>query len=848
MNGKRILGKWLIPAGILLIAAGMGMSRLGDDMTVFLKWWLAILVLGIVFFPISSLIFSKFHDKGWLFSKTIGLAVSGWLMWYLASLKILKFTQLNCYLAIVICLLANAVVLVLTLQKEKKNPSDKPSVFALSEKNLNAMLVSEIIFFVFFLFWTYLGGFNPKAYGTEKFMDYGFMTSMMRTDYMPPNDFWMSGEKLNYYYVGQYLIVYLTKVSGVSVGVAYNLGLMMIAGFGFALPFSLMYQVAADCRPTIYNERKGKEETKEPGKLFPVIVGSVSGIAVCFAGNMHYVIYGLFKPFIQRITGVTIDNYWFPDATRYIGYNPETNDKTIHEFPLYSFVLGDLHAHVINIMFVLTVLAMLYAILQHRKSRMDDLRAGLTIGPIDLKKEALQPAILMIGFFIGLFTMTNYWDFPIYFVVSGAIILFSNLVLCRFTKQAWILTAIHAAIVFVVGVIVCLPFTLSFDQIASTPQFTVARTPYYQLAVLWGLPITAVISFFIVMAKKTPQRKRIRFIRKTKENDLEVVLQKNEHNAAKSNTKSTVKTISKNSFSMPIESRGFITRFINSLQISDLFVITIGLCAVGLILIPEVIFIKDIYSGDYKRANTMFKLTYQAYIMFGLCMGYILIRYVRFRETVTQIITGSMLLACLTLTVGYFGNATDSWFGDYKDVDRYQGLDATAYLETESNDDYLATNWLNENITGDAVVLEEAGNGYTFHERVSVTTGLSTVLGWNAHEWLWRSNRSGGKPAVIDERAADIEAIYTGTNINEVKALIEKYDIDYIYVGEGELVDGTDSASSADETHTYYYHGYYYRPIEVNHELLKSLGEVVFDSPATISKDYETYIIKVNKE
>ena len=102
MNGKRILGKWLIPAGILLIAAGMGMSRLGDDMTVFLKWWLAILVLGIVFFPISSLIFSKFHDKGWLFSKTIGLAVSGWLMWYLASLKILKFTQLNCYLAIVI--------------------------------------------------------------------------------------------------------------------------------------------------------------------------------------------------------------------------------------------------------------------------------------------------------------------------------------------------------------------------------------------------------------------------------------------------------------------------------------------------------------------------------------------------------------------------------------------------------------------------------------------------------------------------------------------------------------------------------------------------------------------------
>ena len=56
-----------------------------------------------------------------------------------------------------------------------------------------------------------------------------------------------------------------------------------------------------------------------------------------------------------------MSSYWFPDATRYIGYNPyREEDRTIHEFPCYSFVLGDLHAHVVNIIFVLLVIALLY--------------------------------------------------------------------------------------------------------------------------------------------------------------------------------------------------------------------------------------------------------------------------------------------------------------------------------------------------------------------------------------------------------------------------------------------------------------------------------------------------------
>lgn len=76
---------------------------------------------------------------------------------------------------------------------------------------------------------------------------------------------------------------------------------------------------------------------------------------------MHYVVYGQIIPFIQKLKGEEVSSYWFPDATRYIGFNPDVEDKTIHEFPCYSFVLGDLHAHVVDIMFVLLLLGLLYA-------------------------------------------------------------------------------------------------------------------------------------------------------------------------------------------------------------------------------------------------------------------------------------------------------------------------------------------------------------------------------------------------------------------------------------------------------------------------------------------------------
>lgn len=837
---------FVIPLLFLGGGAGIGTSLLGDDFSRVAIWWLVFLVLGVVAYPVAGLIFGRFHDGGFLFSKAIGLAGAGILMWFLSSLKIMKFTRTNALVSVGILLVVNIIILVIVANKQKNAPKSflaQACGYRITEKKLVAALKSEVVFFLFFMFWCYLRGFKPEAYGTEKFMDYGFMAVMDRADYMPPEDLWFAGKSINYYYVGQYLATFMTKIAGVGVEYGYNLMLMTIAACGFTMPYSLVNNVVRSfLKDRKLSARTGRGMESESGqkvfllvRILPALTGTVAGLATSFAGNMHYFLFRFLIPKLQRLAGFAeedVEKFWFPNSTRYIGYNPETADKTIHEFPTYSFVLGDLHAHVINIMFVLTVLAMLFAWLQYRKERMDTLRMGTTVRKASIWCEALHPMILLLGFFIGMFHMTNFWDFPIYFVVAGAIILFSNAVIYQFSFDTVKLTALQAAVVLVVAKIVALPFTLNFDQISTTIRLNYYRTPIHQLIVLWGLPVLLVILFICDRYSVLTRLGVLTGFRYDEKGEkIPPALRDEDKERLTEHEKATLVEF--------IPEKNKLFQFIENLNIADLFIITIGLCAIGLILIPELVYVKDIYEGDYKRSNTMFKLTFQAYIMLALCMAFILMKFTAFVRTYFQRVAGVVLGLCFLTTLGYFGNAVDGWFGNVRDASRYQGLDATAFMQKESQQDAQAVAWMKENISGTPVVLEAFGPSYSFYERISAMTGLPTVMGWQTHEWLWRSEASGGFPAVVDERRKDVVEIYYSADEARVRELIEKYDISYIYVGASERKSLDDSTIS----------GVYHSIAEgrglldeVNEELLRSLGEVVFESDAP---GETSYLVKV---
>ena len=736
----------------VLLLVALSAFLLQGDVWTFWTWYLLALVLGAAAMPLTGRLFRRFQDRGWMFSKVTAIAVSGFLTWFLVAVKIIKFTTMTC---IVVTLVCAAASLILYCREQKAGFECIP--FA----HLDLVYAEELLFFAAFLFWTYFAGFHPAAYGTEKFMDYGFMEAMMRSKTLPATDLWYSQGKINYYYGGQYFAVFLTKLSGAKVELTYNLMRTFVAGLAFAMPFSLVHQMVTD--------RLGKIRSRWK-KALPSVTGILAGTSVSIAGNMHYVIYGQIIPFIRKLKGEEVSSYWFPDATRYIGFNPDVEDKTIHEFPCYSFVLGDLHAHVVDIMFVLLLLGLLYAWM--KKVRTTELSGESMSRRKFWKKQLLMPQLLATGALLGMFHWTNYWDFVIYFVVTCGAALFMNIIGQK-GKIRWALgvTAAQAAEILILATVIIMPFTLQFDTSNMVQGIALAHhhSLPHQLLVLWGLPGILTILFVVSLL--------IEKLRGAEQKSLYHLL--------------------------------------TSIRLPDLFAVLMGLCAIGLVLIPELVYVRDIYENGNARANTMFKLTYQAYIMFGMTMIYAIFRLLVIGKNKILKVLAFIGLFLFVWTCGYFGNSVHSWFGTVWKSSQYKGLNATAFLETDFPEDVNGIRWLKENISDAPVVLEANGDSYSEYERVSAMTGLPTIMGWYVHEWLWR-----GDLADLNAKIEEIKEIYTSTDETRVKELLDEYNVSYIFVGSCER-----NKYGAD----------------LNNDLLKGLGEVVFQD-----SEYPTYIVKIN--
>ncbi len=714
---------------------------LGADNVPFLKWWLMVLILGLGYYPLGAVLFSALRDRGYIFSKVLGIGLAGFLTWVLVVCGAAKFTS---GAVIAVTAVSMALCWILYIKKAEKKTLD-----------LDLVLGEELIFLAFFLLWTYFAGFRPEAKGTEKFMDYGFMAALTRSDTLPARDLWYSAGNMNYYYGGQYYAVFLTKLSFTRIQETYNLMRTLVAAFAFVLPFNLVFHMIREI------PRKVKAV---PGWI-AALGGLLAGAAVSLAGNMHYVLYGLFGD-VFKLSGY--EDYWFPNSTRYIGHNPLTDDQCIHEFPSYSFVLGDLHAHVVNVMFVLLTVGILYAWMKGIREREEEGQA------FSAKKLLLEPAVIACGVLTGIFHWTNYWDFVIY--TTAALICIFFTAMYRYRGQAKAVaaaTVLQTAEVFVLGTLAALPFTSSFETMVSGIAFSKYHTVLYQFLILWGLPFALVLILLLAVL--------IKYLR-------------------------------------AYRGPGRFREFFRRVSLSDTFALILGICGIGLVLIPELIYVRDIYENGYARSNTMFKLTYQAFILFGMAMAYAIVRLLLWKGRKLARTLGAAGLALVLLTCGYFGYSVKCWFGNVLDVSGYRCLDATAYLENVYPEDAAAIRWLNENVEGNPVVLEANGDSYSDYCRVSAMTGLPTVLGWYVHEWLWR-----GDTADLNEKSAEIQTIYTSGDREAVEELLEKYEVEYIFVGSCEREKYGEN---------------------LNEDLLRSLGEEVF--PGGTGETGGAYIIKVS--
>ena len=753
---------------ILAALLVLGSFLLRSDFMVFLRWYLMFLILGTGLFPFTSFLFDPFEDHGWMFSKVIATAVGGYITWLFVTGGLQQFTSRRC--VVITLILFGICWFYFTGKPYRRKPK------------LDLILVEEVIFLAALLLWTYVFCFRPEAYGTEKFMDYGFLVSMERSIELPAKDMWYGLSHINYYYGGQYFTVYLSKLSYLPVRYTYNLMRAAVAAFAFVLPFSIVYHLL---RSRLH------ELPRSAG--WSTAGGCIAGAAVSLAGNLHYVLYGLFGR-LFRLEGY--ESYWFPSSTRYIGHNPPVaGDECIHEFPSYSFVLGDLHAHMLNIIFVLTILGVLYCWIRrvrrlelarieqerirqeqqlHRPSKFK----GEKSWKIFLRRNGVEAPLILAGGLVGLCKFTNYWDYVIYFTVTAFVC--AMVAMYRYYDspvRAVGSVALHMAEVWVISQVVPLPFMLKFTNTVSGVGIASHHSAPYQLAVLWGLPtaICVVLLVVVIMEYRKQYAEMRRGNAETKQNPV--------------------------------------TGFFRYAPQSDRFVLTMGICALGLVLLPELVYVRDIYEDGYSRANTMFKLTYQAYILFGVIMGYALIRLIAVCGKLVVRILAVVLTGIFALTVCYLPYAVSCWFGNVTDSTRYAGLDATTFMYAVYPEDAGAIDWLRTYVQGQPLVLEASGDSYSDYCRVSALTGLPTLEGWYVHEWLWR-----GDTKDLDAKNKDIRSIYEAENPDDASILLTRYGISYLFVGSCER-----------------------EKYNIHDDVLQEIGEVIY-------RDGSTYIVQFMTE
>lgn len=701
---------------------------MGNDFWVVVQWWGTLFLVGAGAFPLTKLLFASWYDRGYLFAKAVGLALVTYLVYILATLHLVPF-------GVPSILLSLGVVFAVGLLFQWKKA--RPSSFKRDKKRYMSMGIiigmEELFFFLALLLWAWVKGHEANIEGLEKFMDFGFTKAILNSAWFPAPDMWYSGYPINYYYFGHTVMAMLTKLSGLDLRYTFNLMLASLFAFTFTMSYAIGTQLA------LIRARLAK--------IRAIISGFLSAFLVSLAGNMQ-TLYAFTRgytgedvhPFWELTWGLGefwaklpegLERYWYANATRFIPF-------TIHEFPSYSFVVSDVHGHVLSLPFVLLAIGLLiqiFGVTGEKKHEGSISHEWLRVG--------------VYGLLVSILLMTNALDGPIY--LGLFVVLYAVLFWRRFTKKPWWRALIQPASVLTISVLASVPFLSHFTSFVSgvavnCPPWFLAnsklglllfegvekcqKSPLWMMWLLWGFFWFCGLWW---MATKT----------KWKFGKLK---------------------LSKYRISF------------TEITQTEIILVVFFFFSLALLIFPEFFYFKDIYPAHF-RSNTMFKLGYDAFILFSFLSAYAIVQ-MRSRQKLFYI----LLIPQLFLVSIYPIFSVRSYFDSLR---RYKGLDGFTWIQTQYPDDYEGIRWLNAQIPAYRetygvlpVIVEADGDSYTHYARYSAFTGLPAVIGWPVHEWLWR-----GTYDIVAPRREDVRLMYELEDIEQTRELLMKYGVTYIIVG-----------------------------------------------------------------
>lgn len=717
-------------------------------------WWLVVTLLGLITFPLVFLAFRALRDRGYIFSKAIGILLLAYLAWILASQHILAFSFLSLLLVLIFllgCSLAFAL-----WQRE--------TIASYLQEHWRLLLVEEALFTLAFLSFVGIRSLNPDLWnpilGGEKPMELAFLNAVLRSPYMPPYDPWFAGGYINYYYYGYVVIGSLIKLTGIVPTTAFNLAIPMLFALTFGGAFSVVYSLSHRYSIALL------------GGYFAVVIGNLDSL-LQFKDQV-----------VAAFTHmpVPIFDYWA--ASRVIPF-------TINEFPFWSFLFADLHPHVIDMPIEMLMLGIAATIL---------LTYNVVGGTILERRVGNISLYALAAFIFGTIACINPWDMPAYGLILATVLLL------RVIYEKWgepkveVLLSLAFRVVFIgllcgAGYLLYWPFYASYQELYVNGLGTVTQgTSLSDYLTVFGFWLFIALTFFLAELYRWWTTGRA-----TQEWGGSATWRIATYLFLSGIVLTVLALLGLKAVLAALLVPGillFVAFALRDLRGEKkafnpvrLFMYLLLLMGLGITLGQEIVYVRDFLDGgDYERMNTVFKFSMQAWLCFALG-GALAVQ--QMWRNLGGIVRGIWAVSLIMLVVGSSIFLTEGvaarindhagWVAIQQPVQSANytpTLDGFAFASAWYPGDAKAIDWLNQHVAGSPVVLEAAAPvSYQWYNRVSVYTGLPDVLGWLDHVGEQRYDY---QPL---NRISDIATIYTTQDTAQAVELLHYYHVHYIYVG-----------------------------------------------------------------
>ena len=795
-------------------------------------WYVVLSLLGWAMIPLVRLALGGLPDNGYPFVRLAGMLLLAYVTWIGGSAGI-AVTRAMITAVILFLLAINAVL----FWKQKLN------VREIWQSEKRAILIAEIVFLVFFLIDLVIRIANPDIWhpykGGEKPMDFSYFQAVLKSTTFPPYDPWFAGGYINYYYYGFVVVGVLVKWLGIEPSIAYNLilptlfasvgagafsiGWNLFAGGGniFKQPVKAIepeaLAVSEDVMQAIADEVNALEAAEieddvPSGHAVPLLAGISASLMVLIFGNLGTV--RMIVQGFQRIAapGSSVENsvfymrwlWFFEGIFKYVTGTPfpyppgewywipsrAIPGTVITEFPNFTFLYADLHAHMIALPITILGLAWALSILKGRWKweRQGNLPAWVQTGA----------AIFCGALVIGALRPTNTWDFPTYLLIAGVVVVYTFLRHVYFDGEKSERSLLKLLpLVGSLALLVLLtwglykPFGDWFGSGYNSIMFWKIdeHTPVGSYFVHWGLFLFILVSWMVWETLDWLENRPVSDLNKLRKNagifyggaalvlGLVILLMANGVVIAW--------------IALPLITwAGILILRSDQPDEKRLALFLVG-SAFFMTLFVEVF----VLEGDIGRMNTVFKFYLQAWVLLAVSSAAALFWLVPvlFRNwsssffRVWRVALGLLLFAVILFPISA---------GVDKATDRMSAvaphsLDGMRYMQTATyndqgeelilNQDYEAIQWMLENIEGSPVIVEGNTPEYRWGSRMTINTGLPGVVGWNWHQ---RQQRGVVSADWVTERVEAISLFYTTSSRKDVEDFLRRYDVQYIVVGQ----------------------------------------------------------------